>query len=109
MNLRLLEVELNTADPEKAKEFYHHQLGLNIHVDEKGLKVFDSGVGVDFDTSVHFPGRISISFYAEDIPGCLETLAKRGATIVETHGDPVAAIVLEDPDGHRIEIKSQVG
>jgi len=110
MKLRLLEIELYARDPEKTKAFYHGQLGLNVCVDEKGLKVFDAGVpGVDLDKSTHFPGKVSISFFADDIQECIETLTARGATILEKYGDPVAAIVLEDPDGCRVEIKRHVG
>ncbi len=110
MKLRLLEVELNSDDPEKAKDFYHGQLGLGVAHDQKGLKVFDSGVpGVDFDVSVHFPGQVSISFFAEDIQECIETLTERGATILEEYGDPVSGVRLEDPDGRRIEIKKHPG
>jgi predicted enzyme related to lactoylglutathione lyase len=110
MKLRLLEIELYARDPENTKEFYQGQLGLKVCVDQEGLKVFDAGVpGVDFDKSTHFPGRVSISFFAEDIQECIETLTARGATILEKYGDPVAAIVLEDPDGCRVEIKKEPG
>lgn len=110
MKLRLLEIELNTSDPEKAKEFYHGKLGLEVCVDQEGLKVFQPGIpGLDFDKSVHFPGKISISFFSDDIEECIRTLEERGATILEKYGDPVSAICLEDPDGCRVEIKKQVG
>ena len=110
MKLRLLEIELYAKDPEKTKAFYQGQLGLNVCVDEEGLKVFDAGVaGVDFDKSTHFPDKVSISFFAEDIQECVETLTARGATILEKYGSPVSAIVLEDPDGCRVEIKKEAG
>lgn len=110
MKLRLLEIELYSKDPERAKEFYRDQLGLDLGIDKDGLKVFNPGIpGVDFDKSTHFPGRVSISFFTENVPECMETLTARGATILERYGNPVSAIVLKDPDGCRIEIKSEVG
>ena len=110
MRLRLLEIELNTDDAEASRRFYGEQLGLKTLVDGDGLKVFDSGIpGLDFNKSGHFPGKVSISFYAEDIQACLEELKSRGAEVVEQYGDPVSAIVLQDPDGCRVEIKSQHG
>ena len=110
MQLRLLEIELNTAKPEASKRFYGEQLGLKMHMDIDGLKVFGSGIpDLDFNKSTHFPGKISISFYAEDIQACIDALKSKGVEIVEQFGDPVAAIVLQDPDGCRVEIKKQHG
>jgi catechol 2,3-dioxygenase-like lactoylglutathione lyase family enzyme len=110
MQLRLLEIELNTDDPEACKRFYGEQLGLSVIVDQDGLKVFDSGIGgLDFGKSGHFPGRISISFYTEDIGACIDELNSKGAEILEQYGDPVSAVVLRDPDGCRVEIKKQHG
>lgn len=110
MQLRLLEIELNSDDPEASKRFYGEQLGLEVYVDEHGLKVFGSGIpDLGLIKSPHFPGRISISFYAEDIQACLDELRERGVEIVEQYGDPASAIVLQDPDGYRVEIKKQHG
>lgn len=110
MQLRLLEIELNSDDPEACKRFYGEQLGLETFVDQDGLKVFDSGIeGLGFNKSGHFPGRISISFYTDDLEACIDELKRKGAEIVEQHGDPVSALVLRDPDGCRVEIKTQHG
>jgi catechol 2,3-dioxygenase-like lactoylglutathione lyase family enzyme len=110
MQLRLLEIELNSDDPEASKHFYGEQLGLDTYVDEDGLKVFGSGIpDLDFNKSTHFPGKISISFYAQDIQACIDELNGKGVEIVQKFGDPVSAIVLEDPDGCRVEIKKQHG
>ncbi len=110
MRLRLLEIELNTDDPEASKHFYSEQLGLETYVDEHGLKVFSSGIpDLDLIKSPHFPGKVSISFYAEDIQACVDELNSKGVEIVEQGGDPVSAIVLRDPDGCRVEIKQQHG
>ena len=110
MQLRLLEIELNTDNPEASKRFYGEQLGLETHVDGDGLKVFGSGIpDLDLIKSRHFPGKISISFYAQDIQACIDELNSKGVEIVERFGDPVSAIVLQDPDGCRVEIKKQHG
>jgi catechol 2,3-dioxygenase-like lactoylglutathione lyase family enzyme len=110
MKLRLLEIELNTNDPEASKHFYSDQLGLDTFVDIEGLKVFSTGINdLDLNKSKHFPGKVSISFYAEDIQECIDELGAKGVKILERYGNPVSAIVLQDPDGCRIEIKKQHG
>jgi catechol 2,3-dioxygenase-like lactoylglutathione lyase family enzyme len=110
MKLRLLEIELHSKDPEASKRFYREQLGLDMHVDEFGLKVFGSGIpDLDLIKSPHFPGTISISFYAEDVQACADELREKGVEVLEEHGEPVGAIVLRDPDGCRIEIKKEHG
>jgi predicted enzyme related to lactoylglutathione lyase len=110
MQLRLLEIELYTDDPEGARRFYGDQLALDTHVDGDGLKVFGSGIpDLDLIKSPHFPGRVSIAFYAEDVQACAEELNRRGVEIVQRFGNPVSALVLRDPDGCRVEIKRQHG
>jgi predicted enzyme related to lactoylglutathione lyase len=110
MKLRLLEIELNTNDPEASKQFYSEQLGLKNYVDIEGLKVFGTGINeLDLNKSNHFPGKVSISFYSENIQECIDELSEKGVRIYEKYGNPVSAIVLQDPDGCRIEIKKQHG
>lgn len=110
MKLRLLEIELNTNDPEASKHFYSEQLGLETFVDIEGLKVFGTGINdLDLNKSKHFPGKVSISFFAEDIQECIDELSAKGVRIHERYGNPVSTIVLQDPDGCRIEIKKQHG
>lgn len=110
MHLRLLEMEFFTEDAEASKHFYREQLGLEMYVDEHGLKVYGSGVpNLDLIKSPHFPGTVSISFFAEDIQACVDELNAKGVEIFEQYGDPVSAIVLRDPDGVRIEIKREHG
>ena len=110
MKLKLLEIELNTNDPEASKHFYSEQLGLETFVDIEGLKVFGTCINdLDLNKSNHFPGKVSISFFAEDIQECIDELSAKGVIINERYGNPVSAIVLEDPDGCRIEIKKQHG
>ena len=110
MRLRLMEIELFTEDAEASKRFYGEQLGLETYFDEHGLKVFGSGVhDLDLIKSPHFPGKISMSFFSEDIQACIDELTAKGVEIVEHYGDPVGAIVLRDPDGCRVEIKKEHG
>ncbi len=110
MQLRLLEIELNTENAEASKRFYGEQLGLETYVDENGLKVFSSGIpDLDVIKSPHFPGKVSIAFYAQDIQVCVDELNSKGVEIVEQFGHPVAAIVLQDPDGCRVEIEQEHG
>ena len=110
MRLRLLEIELNTDDPEASMRFYGEGLGLETLVDVDGLKVFDSGIrGLDLIKSTHFPGKVSLSFYTEDIPACIDELKRKGVRILEQFGNPVSAVVVEDRDGCRVEIKKQHG
>jgi predicted enzyme related to lactoylglutathione lyase len=100
MELRLLEIELHTNDPEASKHFYSEQLGLEIYVDIDGLKVFGTGINnLDLNKSKHFPGKVSISFFTEDIQECIEELSANGVRILERYGNPVSAIVMQDPDG----------
>ncbi len=110
MQLRLIEIELNTENAEASKKFYGEQLGLDTYVDEDGFKVFSSGVEyLDLIKSPHFAGKTSISFFAEDMQACIDELTSKGVEITERYGDPVSAIVLQDPDGCRVEIKKQHG
>ena len=110
MHLRIIEIELNTNDPEASKRFYSEQLDLETFVDDDGLKVFGTGIpDLELIKSKHFPGKVSISFFAEDIQECINELSAKGVEILERYGDPVSAIVIQDPDGCRIEIKKQHG
>ena len=105
-----MEIELFSENSEASKRSYSEHLGLETYVDEHGLKVFGSGVhDLDLIKSPHFPGQISMSFFSEDIQACIEELSGKGVEIVEKYGDPVAAIVLRDPDGCRVEIKKEHG
>lgn len=109
MKLILHEVELNTNDAEAGKKFYHDLLGLPIHVDQKGLKVFDSGwPGLDLDTSTHNRGPITLSFLTDDLDAFAAMLKQKGSNIGEIYEVHLGmrAIELEDPNGNRIEIQS---
>ena len=109
MKLKLHEIELYTKDPEASKQFYHEILGLPMNVDIKGLKVFHPGWdGLDFDTSVHFPGEVSISFLVADLDKFVEELRAKGIEVEEpgpAHLE-MRSVDLRDPDGYRISIQS---
>jgi catechol 2,3-dioxygenase-like lactoylglutathione lyase family enzyme len=109
MKLKLHEVELNAKDPEASKKFYHGILGLPIGQDQKGLKVFDSGwPNLDFDASMHHPGQVSVSFLVRDLDQCVAGLRAEGLKVEDPK--PVhlgmRAVVLVDPDGHRVAIQT---
>jgi len=44
-----------------------------------------------------------------NIQECIDELNSKGISNYERYGDPVSAIVLQDPEGCRIEIKKQRG
>jgi catechol 2,3-dioxygenase-like lactoylglutathione lyase family enzyme len=109
MKIKLHEVELNVRNPEESKRFYNEVLGIHINVDQDGLKCFDSGCPcLDLNASIHFPGKVSISFLVDDIGTFVKELRAKGVEV----NDPTAshlgmrAFSLEDPDGHRVEIQS---
>jgi catechol 2,3-dioxygenase-like lactoylglutathione lyase family enzyme len=107
--MKLIEVEFPSKDPEASKRFYHDMLGLGVRVDGKGLKVFDSGrLGVDFDVSIHNPGRARVSFLVADLKPTIASLRARGITVpkpVESHHGMIY-IRLEDPDGTVVDIQT---
>lgn len=108
MKLILREVELNSKDVQSSGKFYHDLLGLPVHVDQDGLKVFDSGwSGLDLNVSIHNPGKTAISFPTDNLDACVAMLKEKNCNvsdIYETHLD-LRAVKLEDPDGNRIEIQ----
>lgn len=109
MKIKLHEIELSSQDPEASKRFYHELLGLPIYVDQEGLKVFDSGwAGLDLDTSVHFPGQVSLSFLVEDSEAFARGLRAKGIPVDDPQDTHLGmrAFELADPDGHRVEIHS---
>ena len=109
MKIKLHEIELNSAKPEASKEFYANLLGLPLNVDEDGLKCFGSGwPGLDVDASVHFPGKVSISFLVDDIDAYATILREKGIEVDDPEDSHlgIRAFSLEDPDGHRVEIQS---
>ena len=109
MKLKLHEIELNAKDPEASKKFYHGILGLRISQDHEGLKVFDSGWPyLDVDALVHHPGQVSISFLVQDLGKFVRELRAKGVNVGEATAAHlgVRAIILTDPDGHRVAIRA---
>lgn len=107
--MKLHEIELYSKEPEVSKKFYNETLGLKVFVDQNGLKVFDCGwSGLDFNTSVHFPNKVSISFLVKDIDEYVKKLRKKGIDIEEPKESHLGmrAFSLTDPNGYRIEIQS---
>ena len=109
MKLILHEVELNSKDVESSKKFYNELLGLSVHVDQDGLKVFDSGwSGLDLNVSVHNPDSTTITFLVNNLDECVEVLKDKNcekSDIYETHLG-LRVVKLEDPDGNIIQIQS---
>src|SRR4051812_40561701 len=105
MKLKLHAVELFTKDPVESRRFYE-MLGLrgNLEV-PAGLNVFDSGVpGLDFDTSVHRPGKTTVSFLTDDLDALVAHLRRMGREVPDPEPSHLGlrATTLEDPDGHVI-------
>jgi catechol 2,3-dioxygenase-like lactoylglutathione lyase family enzyme len=109
MKIKLHEIELNARDPEESKRFYNGVLGIPINVDQDGLKCFGSGWrGLDFNASVHFPDKVSISFLVDDIDTFVKSLRAKGIEVndPDTSHLGMRAFSLKDPDGRRVEIQS---
>ncbi|MBI4834905.1 MAG: VOC family protein [Planctomycetes bacterium] len=105
--MKLHEIELFSKDPEASRRFYHELLRLTVRVDQKELKVFDSGVkGLDLDVSGHNPGKTQISFLVLDLEETIRQLKERGAKIPEPFDSHLGmrGIRLEDPDGNIVVI-----
>jgi hypothetical protein len=65
-------------------------------------------MGLDFDVSTHFPGKVSISFLVSDIDQFVNELKEKGVQVKaprESHLG-MRAVALENPDGHRVEIQT---
>ena len=109
MKLKLHEIELNAKDPEASKMFYHGLLGLPIGTDLEGLKVFDAGwPNVDVDASVHFPGKVLVSFLVHDLDQYVAELRAKGVQVDDPKATHLGmrSIVLTDPDGHLVAIQA---
>lgn len=109
MKIKLHEIELNSSNPEKSKDFYGKILGLPVNVDQEGLKCFETGWdGLDLDASIHYPGKVSISFLVDDIDEYVKELRNKGIDVqdpVDSHLG-LRTVAMEDPDGYRVEIQS---
>jgi len=109
MRIKLHEVELNTGKSRESREFYEKKLGLKLNLDEdKGLNVFDSGwPGLDFNTSVHRPGKTIISFITDDLPAYVTRLRESGIPVSDPKESHLGllSVSFEDPDGHLIVVQ----
>lgn len=108
MRLRLHEIELHSRDTEASRAFYAGKLGFELNHAEKGLNVFDAGrPGVDFDTSIHLPGKVRIGFVVDDLAAYAETLKAKGVPFEGPEPSHLGMLILrlEDPDGHLVEIQ----
>lgn len=108
MRIRLHEIELFSKDTEASKAFYAGKLGFELNHAEQGLNVFDAGQpGVDFDTSVHQPGKVRIGFVVDDLAAFAEGLKAKGVRFEGPEKSHLGMLILrlEDPDGHQVEIQ----
>lgn len=108
MKFRLHEVELHSKDPKASRAFYKDMLGLEMNHGEEGLNVFDSGWdGVDFDTSLHNPGRARIGFVVDDLAAFLAHAREKGIAFEgpeESHLG-MRIVSMKDPDGNIVEVQ----
>jgi catechol 2,3-dioxygenase-like lactoylglutathione lyase family enzyme len=107
--MKLHEIGLLVKDPKASQKFYHDTLGLDLHHEEDGLSVFNSGwPGVEIGACSGYPDRVHISFIVDDVNKLAEELRSKGIKF----GGPgdihlgKRAIVLMDPDGLRVLIQS---
>jgi catechol 2,3-dioxygenase-like lactoylglutathione lyase family enzyme len=109
MKLKLHEIELFTRDPAESRRFYGEILGIELHLQEPaGLNVFDSGwPGLDFDTSVHRPGKNTVSFLTDDLDGLVQRLRAAGRDVPDPAPSHLglSATMIEDPDGHVVVLQ----
>lgn len=108
MRIRLHEIELFSRDTAASRDFYEGSLGFEVNHAEPGLNVFDAGQpGVDFDTSVHQPGKVRIGFVVDDLGAYAESLKAKGIPFEGPEESHLGMLVLKlvDPDGHLVEIQ----
>jgi catechol 2,3-dioxygenase-like lactoylglutathione lyase family enzyme len=108
MKIQLHEVELFSKDAQASQKFYKDVLGLEVHHQMDGLNVFDSGwPGIDFDTSVHNPGRARIGFVVDSLKEFLASVEGKGLKFsgpMKSHLG-MNVIRMEDPDGNIVEVQ----
>lgn len=108
MKIRLQEIELGTQDPTVSKDFYKSILGLDTVVDQKHLKVFNSGAtGMDFNTSTHLPVKVMVtSFLTDDLQTVIERLTTNGISFDGPQISHLGMTTIEfkDPDGYLIRV-----
>jgi predicted enzyme related to lactoylglutathione lyase len=80
-----------------------------MRVDQPGLKVFDPGTGgLDFNTSVHNPGRTRVAFLVSDLDQTVGLLRARGLNVSEPFDSHLGmrGVQLEDPEGNLVVIQA---
>jgi catechol 2,3-dioxygenase-like lactoylglutathione lyase family enzyme len=108
MKFRLHEIELNSKDPMASRAFYKDALGLEMNHGEDGLNVFDSGwAGIDFDTSLHTPGRTRIGFVVDSLAEFLAYAKEKGLVFAGPEDSHLGMRIvrLQDPDGNLVEVQ----
>lgn len=109
MKIRLHEIELNTQDPAASKAFYENVIGLPLtHSLPAGLNVFNAGVsGVDFDTSMHRPGKAVVSFVTDDLDVFVKAVRAKGVKVPDPASSHLGlrSVELTDPDGHIVVVQ----
>lgn len=110
MKIRLHEIELGTSEPEKSKQFYQSTLGLDLSVDQDGLKVFKTGIdGLDFNTSVHLPPKVVVaSFITENLQEVIDRLNAMNIPFDGPKNSHLEMLSIEfkDPDGNIIKVNT---
>ena len=108
MIIRLQEIELGAINLDQSKAFYAGILGLELSVDQPGLKVFKSGVdGIDFNTSTHLPPKTTlISFLTDNLQEMMEVLRSKGVQFIgpKEYHLGMETIEFMDSDGHLIRV-----
>ena len=108
LRLRLHEIELFSKDTAASRRFYEESLGLEVNHAVPGLNVFDAGhPGVDFDTSVHLPGKVRIGLVVGDLAAFAGSLQAKGIPFEGPEESHLGMLILRlaDPDGHIVEIQ----
>ena len=105
--MKLHEVELFTANPKASREFYQNVVGLELDEgpSNEGLNIFGVGLpGVDFNTSVHNPGKVGVSFIVEDLAPIIAKFREQKIEFSPPEKDHTGmpSISVRDPDGNTV-------
>ena len=105
--MKLHEIEVFTANPKASREFYQTVVGLKLDEgpSNDGLNIFDVGLpGVDFNTSVHNPGKVGLSFVVEDLAPVIAKFSEQGVEFTPPERDHTGmpSVLVKDPDGNSV-------
>lgn len=103
--MKLHEIELFTANPKGSRKFYQNVVGLKLDEgpSKDGLNIFDVGLpGVDFNTSVHNPGKVGVSFIVDDLAPIIARFRAQKIEFTPPEKDHTGmpSISVKDPDGN---------